>query len=171
MGFGLEFESIDLLLEVIRQVQALVLLEGKEIPGTLMYLLVNLDADIVQSITAVQKELLTTYGLGKTTKVEIEVIECKEQAEQLGRKFIFARGLSRILKLDELPEAVGPKFSNGNFAKAGPVTDRNQADSVGETHYSKKVYRYVSIKVESFFQNSQTIPNINSLQVCGNSLA
>lgn len=106
MGCGLGFSSMEHLVEVIRQVQAMGLLEEKDIPESFMDILAIVDGDIVQSVTAVQKELLTTSGFRVISAQESQtidnlrslLIECKEQAEHLDQDFAFDRGLSRIRK-------------------------------------------------------------------------
>jgi len=108
MGCGMGFASMDLLVEVIRQFQEVVFLEGKGISEALMDTLAIVDADIVQSLTAVQKELLTRSGIRKMSRQETEVIvslanrliEIKQQASRLGKDFAFNRGLSRIQKIE-----------------------------------------------------------------------
>jgi hypothetical protein len=105
------FEIMGLLLEVIRQLQSLELLGKKDISESLMDVLAVVDADVVQSVTAVQKELLTNTGTRKMTSGEVGIaenlliglVECKLQTEQLGYEFPFERGLSRIQKLEGMP--------------------------------------------------------------------
>ncbi|KAH8592349.1 aldo/keto reductase-like protein [Bisporella sp. PMI_857] len=118
MGCGLGFASIDLLVEVIRQVQPVLFLEGKEITELLMDTLAVVDADIVQSVTAVQKELQTASGIREMNNQEEAIVnglrdllvECKHYAERTGRDFVFDRGFSRIMKLKGISgPAVMPK--------------------------------------------------------------
>ncbi|TVY50926.1 hypothetical protein LCER1_G006849 [Lachnellula cervina] len=90
---------------------ALVRPEKKLIQESLMDLFAVVDADVVQSVTAVQKELLTTTGNREMTGKENaivhsllnDLIACKQQAEQLGQEFPFERGLSRIHKMEGMP--------------------------------------------------------------------
>ncbi|TVY20344.1 putative oxidoreductase-like protein [Lachnellula arida] len=110
MGCGMGFESMKLLTEVIDQ--SLALVRPEKIPQeSLMDLFAVVDADVIQSVTAVQKELLTTTGSRKMTGEEDTVVHsllngliaCKQQAEQLGQEFPFQRGLSRMQKMEGMP--------------------------------------------------------------------
>lgn len=112
MGCGMGFRSMKLLYQVICQVRAVVLLEGQDISEHLLDLLAIVDADVVQSVTAVQKELLTTSGMRKMTIDEIAIVrkvmeglmDCKKQSATMGIEFAFKRGLSRIRKVEGIPE-------------------------------------------------------------------
>lgn len=109
MGCGMGFESMNLLLEVIRQIQSPEILQKKVISESLLDVLAVVDADVVQSVTAVQKELLTNAGTRKMSSREIDItqslltslVEC--QRHQRGEEFPFERGLSRIQKLEGMP--------------------------------------------------------------------
>jgi hypothetical protein len=111
MGCGMGFESMSLLSEVIRQLQSHELLAKKDISESLMDMLAIVDADVVQSVTAVQKELLTNIGTRKMSSGEVDIaeslltrlVECQRQAEQSGKEFPLERGLSRIQKLEGMP--------------------------------------------------------------------
>jgi len=102
MGCGRGFESVDVLTEVVQQVGAM---QAKSTAGQdSTKVLSAIDGDIVQVVTAVQKELTTSSGLRQKTEVESAALErlrnallaCKKQAEISGREFLFERGLSRL---------------------------------------------------------------------------
>ncbi|KAG9242917.1 aldo/keto reductase-like protein [Calycina marina] len=129
MGCGRGFESMELLIEVIRQVKALIFVDGAKVSEELMESLAVVDADIVQSVTAMQKNLTTNSGVREMNfeeektaeRMRSHLLECKEQAERLGQEFAFDRGLSRILKLALGESDTGR--SMGNIAKAPPVAN------------------------------------------------
>ena len=110
MGCGMGFESMKLLTEVVHQLLALVQ-PKKSFQESLMDVLAVVDADVVQSVTAVQKELLTSTGTREMTSEEVNIVHSllnglvasKQQAEQSGQEFPFERGLSRIQKMEDMP--------------------------------------------------------------------
>lgn len=114
MGCEMGFESMGLLLEVIGQLQPLDLLGKKNISDSLMDVLATVDADIVQSVTAIEKELMTKTGTRQMSRAELDIfentlaalVECKRQTEQTGAEFPFERGLSRIMRLQGRPNSV-----------------------------------------------------------------
>ena len=111
MGCGMGFESMKLLTEVIHQFLALVWPEKTTTQESLMDLFTILDADVVQSVTAVQKELLTVAGTREMTGEEVTTVHSlldglvasKKQAEQVGQQFLFERGLLRMQKMEGMP--------------------------------------------------------------------
>ncbi|KAF7885224.1 hypothetical protein EAF00_011042 [Botryotinia globosa] len=109
MGCGFGFESVELLTSVIQQIHNLEwderTVEGEEFLDNLA----TIDGDVVQSITAVQKLLLTSSGMrpmnaedSKTVATLREVLHaCRGIAIARGRDFPFDRGLSCLEKLIE----------------------------------------------------------------------
>lgn len=118
MGCGMGFRSMELLNEVLRQVLAVVLLDGQDISDHLMDILAIVDADMVQAVTAVQKELLTTSGMREMTIEEAKIVRnlmdgllgCQKQSETMGIEFPFKRGLSRIQKVGGMPGVDMPQL-------------------------------------------------------------
>ncbi|OAT00353.1 hypothetical protein, variant [Blastomyces dermatitidis ER-3] len=102
LGSGLAFESQQLLAEVVRQSRALQL-NGRTFEGErLAEVLVAVDGDLVQALTAVQK-VVTTNNWGKTGEIpaarlqillslRTDLKECRERNEGLGVGFGFGRG-------------------------------------------------------------------------------
>ncbi|TGO25465.1 hypothetical protein BPAE_0079g00110 [Botrytis paeoniae] len=109
MGCGFGFESVELLTSVIRQIHNLEwddrTAEGEEF----LDILATIDGDVVQSITAVQKLLLTSSGMrpmntedSKTIATLREVLlACRSIAIARGQDFLFDRGLCCLEKLIE----------------------------------------------------------------------
>ncbi|TVY82946.1 Aldo-keto reductase [Lachnellula suecica] len=124
MGCGLGFESMSLLIEVIQQFQSLLPIEKTDLSDSLMDALAIVDADVVQSATAVQKELLTNAGARKMTAEEFNtangllarLLECEQQAKRSGHEFPFERGLSRIQKLEGMPSVISLQSDSKEFA-------------------------------------------------------
>jgi len=114
MGCGMGFQSVSLLVEVIRQLQSLELFGQRGISESVLDLLAIVDADVVQAVTAVQKELLTNTGTRKMSSGERDIaeglltglVECKRQSGPTGEEFPLERGLSRIQKLEGMPSLV-----------------------------------------------------------------
>jgi hypothetical protein len=128
MGCGMGFESMSLLLEVIRQLNSAELHGKRDISESLMDVLAVVDADIVQSVTAVQKELLTNTGTRRMSSGEVGIaeslltrlVECQRQAKQMGEEFPFERGVSRIQKLEGMPSlAVSSQDNQVSIESAG----------------------------------------------------
>lgn len=150
MGCGMGFESMRLLSEVIRQVLAVVLLEGQEISERLMDSLAIIDADIVQSVTAIQKELLTTSGPRRLSALEVDIVqtlldgllECEKRSRYWGAEFAFERGLSRIRKVEGISEA-------DNSTKLRPVA----------AHSSRRSEASVN-SIESFQLGTSLVPRM-----------
>ncbi|TGO52936.1 hypothetical protein BCON_0132g00030 [Botryotinia convoluta] len=109
MGCGFGFESVELLTSVIHQIHNLEwddrTAEGEEF----LDILAIIDGDVVQSITAVQKLLLTSSGMrpmntedSKTIATLREVLHaCRSIAIARGQDFPFERGLCCLEKLIE----------------------------------------------------------------------
>lgn len=108
MGCGQGFDSLNVLRQVVLQTQELTFnastLEDRE----LMDVLAVIDSDLVQALTAVRKELLTSAGVRPMNETELRAMEnlrsvlvaCKRRAESNSCEFVFERGLSRLDKVD-----------------------------------------------------------------------
>jgi hypothetical protein len=113
MGCGYGFACLESICEVVEQIQRLPWGSdrGQE---TLMQALSVVDADLVQAVTAVQKELLTGQGFREMSKEEFEIVvllygllsKGNGIALARGREFAFQRGLSRLEKLNGVRELV-----------------------------------------------------------------
>lgn len=118
MGVGNGFESLAGLTEVITR--APVFTPGEDI---LSELWAAVDGDIVQAVTAIQKELLTGSGMRPLAAEELEVVQemrdalvsYMHESKTNENDFVFGRGLLRLEKLE------------GQSRKSFP---RRQADSL-----------------------------------------
>ena len=107
MGCGYGFESIELLTEVLRQIYALSWDENTREGDNLMDALTVVDGDIVQAVTAIQKTLLTSFGMKSMEREDAKVVaelkeilcSCQARANMRGEAFAFERGLSCLDKL------------------------------------------------------------------------
>lgn len=117
MGCGDGFESLKCISEVVWQTRPVVPLGFTE---DLRTTLAVVDADLVQAITAVEKERLLTKTAPRSPlsadesrkaerkhakilyKLLVALLVCKRLADQRGHVFVFERGLTRLLKLDYL---------------------------------------------------------------------
>jgi hypothetical protein len=103
MGCGEGFQSLEALNDVILQSLSL---DGREFDD----LLVDIDSDIVQAMTAVQKQLTTSGGLRSMTYSEVETVKklestllsSQKQAEIRRQDFGFQRGLPQIESLSRV---------------------------------------------------------------------
>jgi hypothetical protein len=104
MGCGWGFETLQSLTDVIEQTQELgwhsLVDESKSFPDVLA----NIDSDLVQAVTAVQKELTTSAGMPSMNSAEVQtmdkltsvLLDFKADAESFDCDFPFQRGLSRL---------------------------------------------------------------------------
>jgi len=128
MGCGRGFESVELLTAVVQQVGQMQakLGTGQDAPEVLS----SIDGDIVQVVTAVQKELTASSGLRQKSEIETATLDhlrnallaCKEQAELSGREFPFERGFSRLEMFNGVAEPAKHHVvaaPNHNFVTAG----------------------------------------------------
>jgi len=113
MGCGRGFESVELLTEVVQQVGAITAKQAELARGEESAEVVAIiDGDIVQVVTAVQKELTSSPSLRQKTEIETAALDklrdallaCKEHAELNGREFPFERGLSRLQMFNGVTE-------------------------------------------------------------------
>lgn len=108
MGCGFGFESVELLTSVIQQIHNLEW-DEKTTGEEFLDILATIDGDVVQSITAVQKLLLTSSGMrpmntedSKAIATLREVLHaCRSIAIARGQDFPFDRGLCSLEKLIE----------------------------------------------------------------------
>ncbi|CAG8959583.1 hypothetical protein HYFRA_00001485 [Hymenoscyphus fraxineus] len=115
MGCGYGFESVKILTEIIRQVEALEVDASTEDGRAFLEVLEVVDGDIVQSVTAIQKQLLTGSGVRSMTVEESETVaefnealssfREKQSASENSKRnlpldFPFERGMSRVERLD-----------------------------------------------------------------------
>ncbi|KAG9228455.1 aldo/keto reductase-like protein [Amylocarpus encephaloides] len=126
MGCGRGFESLETLSEVVRQVRNL---SWKNLDDSedLVQSLATIDGDLVQAVTAVQKQLHTTTGARLLTDQEVNVIhelenvldDCEDQAKVELVEFPFERGKDSVATLlgrpkrEELQSQVATKMPNG----------------------------------------------------------
>jgi hypothetical protein len=107
MGCGQGFESMELLTQVLQQIHALRWDDGTSEGEDFMDVLAVVDGDIVQSVTAVQKKLLTSSGMKPMECTESQVVAdlkgvlaaCQASASMRGQAFAFERGMSCLEKL------------------------------------------------------------------------
>jgi len=111
MGCGRGFESVELLTAVVQQIGEV---QAKSATGQdLTDVLSAIDGDIVQVVTAVQKELTTSSGLRQKSEIETVALKqlrnallaCKEQVKLNGREFPFERGFSRLQMFNGVAES------------------------------------------------------------------
>ncbi|CZS99542.1 uncharacterized protein RCO7_07887 [Rhynchosporium graminicola] len=107
MGCGFGFESIRTLTDVLQEFTSN--FSKKIVPDDqLLNFLASIDGDIVQAVTAVQKELLTVSGVRAMAASEQDIIKSLKETlrswsslqakEQL--RFAFARGMNRLAEFD-----------------------------------------------------------------------
>lgn len=107
MGCGFGFDTISTLTDVLRQLLKIDHIDDfvdEQLAGTLA----SIDGDIVQAVTAVQKELLTGSGLRVMSPSEQEIIKRLRDALALWSsstqhpdlKFAFARGFTRLAEFE-----------------------------------------------------------------------
>lgn len=107
MGCGNAFESMQLLTQVLRQVHDLKWNEGTKEGEDFLDILTVVDGDIVQSVTAVQKTLLTSSGMKPMELADAKVVTdlkgilaaCQVSSSNKGQAFVFERGMSCLEKL------------------------------------------------------------------------
>lgn len=115
MGCGYGFESVELLTQVLRQVQPLKWDSATEDGQEFLEVLAVIDGDVVQSVTAIQKQLLTGSGVRSMTSEELKTVAelkaalnscrakpttCDHCKQNVPVDFAFERGMSRVEKLD-----------------------------------------------------------------------
>jgi hypothetical protein len=104
MGCGHGFETLRELTDVIGQVHGMNWDSSHAEVGRFLVVLANIDSDLVQAVTAVQKELTTSAGIRLMSDSEIQALnkltnvlfKFKGDVESLGEDFPFKRGLSRL---------------------------------------------------------------------------
>lgn len=108
MGCGFGFESLKCLREVIRQVVSLSADDGLLVDDFLSDVFAAIDGDLVQSVTAMQKELSSDCGRRPLSNDEVEAVQemrstlvsYMHKSRTNEDEFPFARGLSRLEKLE-----------------------------------------------------------------------
>jgi len=134
MGCGRGFESVEVLTAVVQQVGEI---QAKSATGQeSAEVVAAIDGDVVQVITAVQKELTTSSGLRQKTEIETATMDklcdallaCKEQAQLSGREFPFERGLARLQMFNGI--AVPPKHHAVSAPNDVFVTSEDPLESV-----------------------------------------
>jgi hypothetical protein len=130
MGCGYAFESMELLIKVVQQTQALNWDENAEDGRIFMDELEFIDGDIVQTVTAVQKALLTSSGLKPMEDAQAKVVtELKEtlsasqaRARERSQSFAFERGLSCLDKLIDITSKKSPADAQNGMAPVSGFT-------------------------------------------------
>ncbi|PVH74313.1 Aldo/keto reductase [Cadophora sp. DSE1049] len=107
MGCGFGFESIRTLTDALRELSSK--FENDSVADEqLSNILASIDGDVVQAVTAVQKELLTGSGSRAMTASEQEIVKCLRSTltawsasnEDPELKFAFARGFTRLAEFE-----------------------------------------------------------------------
>lgn len=140
MGCGRGFESLDALCEVLEQAAASVWPSG-DVAATLAVV----DSDLVQAMTAMQKELRTATGNRELVEAESNIVEklisnlarCEQHALDAGVEFPFQRAMSS---------------SENLFGSFKSSSDRSQSSSLR--------YRSKESKLETTLLGSATVPQI-----------
>jgi len=115
MGCGFGFDSIRTLTDVVQELLS-VFRKEDPIDEGLSNTLAAIDGDIVQAVTAVQKELLTGSGSRPMTISEQDIIKRLRDIqnswvilhEDIDLKFAFARGVTRLAEF-EARESIAPQ--------------------------------------------------------------
>lgn len=129
MGCGYGFETVKSLTNVVRQTEPLEWEKTTKEGQALLDVLESIDGDIVQAVTAIQKELLTISGLRQMSEAELSVLgdlrtvmhACKDRASARGQEFAFERGFSSLLTLEG--------HSNEHDANIPPATSKFRSGS------------------------------------------
>jgi len=107
MGCGFGFDSISTLTDILRELST-VFRKDELVDEELISTLAAIDGDIVQAVTAVQKELLTGSGSRPMTTSEKEIIKDLIDIQSswvtlhqdADLKFAFARGFTRLAEFE-----------------------------------------------------------------------
>ncbi|RAL62889.1 hypothetical protein DID88_004730 [Monilinia fructigena] len=149
MGCGFGFESVELLIDVVQQIQKLEWDEKTDEGQEFLDVLATIDGDIVQSTTAVHKLLLSNSELRPINPEDSKKIvglretlhNCRGIALTRGQDFAFERGLCCLEKLIE---------------GAGNTDQSWKKETVSQTngfHSSKSA-------LESFYLGSAEVPRM-----------
>ncbi|TVY42584.1 hypothetical protein LOCC1_G003951 [Lachnellula occidentalis] len=111
MGCGYGFESMKIVTDVLRQAENLEWDAKTEQGEELLDVLATIDGDLVQAVTAIQKQLLTDSGLRKMDESEVKIVAglksaleaCRDRAFAKGQEFAFERGFSSLARIAETP--------------------------------------------------------------------
>ena len=133
MGCGLGFESAATLCSVLRQTELLDWDEGSAEGEALLDTLATIDGDIVQVVTAIQKELWQPSGARAMSTHELAILDemrnglmaCREHALSHRREFVFERGWSRLQNLDGVSSVRSPT-ANHDFVPTSNVLETIQ---------------------------------------------
>jgi hypothetical protein len=127
MGCGQGFETLQALAEVIKQAQEVISNPSPAESENFDVILTNVDSDLVQAVTAVQKELSTSSGMRSISDAEIQTIRNLKNAlldfEKISmsqnKDFPIQRGMSRLEMLhisdDHAPENGQTKAMSKTF--------------------------------------------------------
>lgn len=145
LGCGLIFECLPLLAQIIKRSAELSISSAHAGEEGLLETLASVDGDIVQAITAVQKQVLTRTGSRPFTHAEGQILHdllesllaCREEWKISIENFVYARSLiliSGILHRD-VPSVKGPAAATDGIGNANDVNENggNSPPSAIET--------------------------------------
>jgi hypothetical protein len=129
MGCGYGFESVKTITDVIRQAGALEWDGTLKRGNDLLDVLASVDGDVIQAVTAIQKELLTVSGVRVMNVTESKLVNelrdalqaCQIESRAKKQEFAFERGLSILERFGgssslsvASPALRGGSFESGN---------------------------------------------------------
>ena len=141
MGCGRGFETLRSLTDVIGQTQELGWHSLDDESKTFLDVLASIDSDLVQAVTAVQKELNTSAGMRSMKNAEAQtmdkltsvLLEFKADALSFGCDLPFQRGLSRLEMLQALRLSASAHSQTQTTVRAfSPITSHLEMVKLGD---------------------------------------
>lgn len=165
MGSGYGFKSVEILTDVLHQVEHAVGDEVREEGKDFFDVLATIDGDIVQAMTAIQKELLGIYGLRQMLDCEKQafaglkaaIYACQHKTEANGEQFAFDRGLASLLSI----EGVSEVSSQGPSPRSS-IEALSELSSLGSSPRSGRFgqSRRANSSIETFKLGSDVVPRM-----------